>query len=347
MEADAYDLTASMERNAILERADREYWILKPGMSDRGQGIRLFSTMEELQGIFEGWEEENGDDDSDAADGEDGADSQDGTANGTAGEGIMTSHLRHFLAQPYIHPPLLLPQAPYNNRKFHIRTYVVAAGALRVYVYGHMLALFASHPYAAPWETCDTSSSPTSESPSTGTASDTHRETEQDTLLNQMRNIHLTNTCVQGDSAKDSVFLLSDLPLKASTHAAITSQINTITSELFRAALAQPTNFQPLPQAFEIFGVDFLVEDTVAATAQTTDGDQAPVKVQLLEVNAFPDFAQTGDVLRDVVVKGLFEEVIRVIVGPYFDVTVNEQRAQHAEGRERLINVLDIDQHLR
>lgn len=345
MEADAFDLTASMERNADLAKVGREYWILKPGMSDRGQGIRLFSTMDELQGIFEGWEEESGI--SEAADDEDGAGPRDEVGNGTVGEGILTSHLRHFLAQPYIHPPLLLPRAPYNNRKFHIRTYIVAAGALRVYVYQHMLALFASHPYAAPWETDDETSSlapgPAESGPLT---SATSRETEQVALLHQMRNIHLTNTCVQSGDAKDSVFLLSDLPLPKPTHAAITLQIHTIISELFRAALAQPTNFQPLPQGFEIYGVDFLVEDTSAVTGQALNESQITVNVQLLEVNAFPDFAQTGDVLRDVVVKGLFEEVVRVVVGPYFGVALDKQFPQVGEAEERLIKVLDINQHL-
>ncbi|TIA48652.1 hypothetical protein D6C83_04991, partial [Aureobasidium pullulans] len=37
------------------------------------------------------------------------------------GNGVMTSQLRHFIAQPYIHPPMLLP-APFASadRKFHI-----------------------------------------------------------------------------------------------------------------------------------------------------------------------------------------------------------------------------------
>ena len=53
---EAWELQASFQENAGKEPHDREWWILKPGMSDRGQGIRLFSTEEELQSIFEGWE---------------------------------------------------------------------------------------------------------------------------------------------------------------------------------------------------------------------------------------------------------------------------------------------------
>ncbi|CAP66637.1 uncharacterized protein PODANS_4_8550, partial [Podospora anserina S mat+] len=121
---EAWDLNESMERNAEKEEEEeREWWILKPGMSDRGQGIRLFSTMEELQGIFDGWEPESDDE------GEEGG----GEGPPEEGFGIMTSHLRHFIAQPYIHPPLLLPSM--GNRKFHLRVYALTVGAMRVYVY--------------------------------------------------------------------------------------------------------------------------------------------------------------------------------------------------------------------
>ena len=138
---EAFELHEAFERNVGKAPSEREWWILKPGMSDRGQGIRIFSTEDELRTIFEGWEADNPDSDLEA-------DEQHpevaGSSHTSLSDHIMTSHLRHFIAQPYIHPPLLTPTAPYNNRKFHIRTYVVAAGALQVYVYTPMLALFAS-----------------------------------------------------------------------------------------------------------------------------------------------------------------------------------------------------------
>lgn len=334
---EAFDLRAALDRNAELEAADREWWILKPGMSDRGQGIRLFSTMEELTAIFEEWEAENPDSDEDE-DGEDDEAADDGDESGTPedhhndnregaeGDHIVASHLRHFIAQPYIHPPLLVPNAPYNNRKFHIRTYVVAAGALRVYVYDHMLALFASETYAPPWEILPTEN-------------DDDSATED--LLQKMRNVHLTNTCVQKSTQTsvsspeyttlqtDNVFLLSSLPLPPQTHTAIQHQVRTTTSELFQAALSHPTNFQPLPQAFEVFGVDFMVDE---------EGT-----VWLLEVNAFPDFAQTGDELRDLVVKGLWEEVVRCVVAPHFGVGIGGRDGKKDEGKGRLVKVFERD----
>ena len=339
---ECFELRASFERNEARgagEEEGREWWILKPSMSDRGQGIRLFSGEEELRGIFEKWEEENPDSDNDdGEDDDDGHDASNQVAESEVDDGteaamnggsvvdehaksdrdyIVTSHLRHFIVQPYIHPPLLLPDAPYNNRKFHIRTYVVAAGALRVYVYGHMLALFASEPYSPPRSSSD--------------ASETDGTTDNDVeLLQRMRNIHLTNTCVQKSLGhenidEDNVFLLSKLLLPTEVLNSITQQIRDTTCDLFCAAASQPTNFQALGNAFEVFGLDFLVDEAH--------------NVWLLEVNAFPDFKQTGEELKEVVIRGLWEDIVKVVVRPHFDGGVVAAK----EGSKSLLKVLDLD----
>lgn len=331
---ETFDLRASCDKNASLELAERQWWILKPSMSDRGQGIRLFSTEEELQAIFEAWEEQNPDDDDEDNDEDDDEDDEDAATermrrssspeikdeekSQAGGDYIVTSHLRHFVAQPYIHPPLLISDSPFSNRKFHIRTYVVAAGALRVYVYSHMLALFASEAYTSPWseeveEVEDSSAEPGD-------------------LLQRMRNVHLTNTCVQrsGNNQnidENNVFLLSKLPLSAEVHDSVQKQIQDTTSELFRAAAASPTDFQALPNAFEVFGVDFLVDEAN--------------NVWLLEVNAFPDFAQTGEELKELVVKGLWQEIADVVIAPHFGMKSNA--IEKKEGAGRLVEVLDLD----
>ena len=269
---EAFDLRESMDRNASLEDPDeREWWILKPGMSDRGQGIKLFSTMEELQSIFDRWEADRPD--SDADDEEEGDDPP-----ASAGwDHINTSHLRHFVAQPYIHPPLLLDG---DNRKFHIRTYVVCSGSLTVHVYRHMLALFAAKPYAPP--------------PRDPTTADIET--------------FLTNTCLQSspDQQTNVVRRFWDLSLPASQLDAIFEQICGITGEVFEAAArAMPIHFQTMPNAFEVFGLDFLVD--------------ASGEVWLLEVNAFPDFKQTGGDLSEIV-RGFWEGVMRCAVAPFFGV---------------------------
>ncbi|KAF4124367.1 Tubulin-tyrosine ligase family [Geosmithia morbida] len=281
---EAFDLRESMYRNAKVEDADqREWWILKPGMSDGGQGIRLFSTMEELQDIFDRWEPES-DVDEDENDGSgEGGEGGEGKSGGGGGGGdtIMASHLRHFVAQPYIHPPLLLPN---DGRKFHIRTYVCCTGSLKVYVYRHMLALFAGKPYVAP-----------------GT------EAEPDS--------YLTNTCLQttddnGDT-RSNVSRFWDLAKDQQTGPGIPSerleslfrQVCGVSGEVFEAAArAMPIHFQTSPNVFEVFGLDFLVD--------------ADYEAWLLEVNAFPDFKQTGSDLSDIV-GGLWEGVLRCAVAPF------------------------------
>lgn len=291
---EAYELRESFEKNGGREKSEKEWWILKPGMSDRGQGIRLFNSESSLQEIFEEWDEDE--DDSEAE--EDGIDAS-GTeddedkADSTADNGIVTSQLRHFIAQPYIHPPLLLPSA--SNRKFHIRAYVLAVGSLKVYVYREMLALFAEKPYADPWD--------------------------EDGIEDLSR--HLTNTCLQTGAGKEDssdnvrrFWSLEDTihPLRADWKEQVYEQICAVTGEVFEAAAkGMLVHFQTLPNAFEVFGVDFLV-----------DGNG---RAWLLELNAFPDFRQTGDELRDRVVGNLFEGVVDAAVKPFFDIKKSNDTA--------------------
>lgn len=275
-----------MGENESKPAEDRAWWILKPGMSDRGQGIRLFSTLEELQLIFEEWEADSpdSDDDEEKHDEEGGKDY------------IVTSHLRHFTTQPYIHPPLLIPSL--GNRKFHIRTYVLAYGSLKVFVYKQMLALFASQEYTNPW----TSSSP------------------QDLAA------HLTNTCLQSGSHDGSVlsFFSDDLPLPQKQKDDIFKQICETTGEVFEAAAkGMMVHFQTLPNAFEVFGLDFLV-----------DGDG---RAWLLEVNAFPDFKQTGGDLKGIV-GGLWGEVVKEVVEGFFG-----GEGVKRDGEEELVLVRSVE----
>lgn len=310
---ETFDLRASLERNGggdegCLEADKREWWILKPSMSDRGQGIRLFSTMEELQGIFDGWEAEmpSSDDEDDENDDDDG---NGAGADGDDRDGITTSHLRHFVAQPYIHPPLLLPEC--GNRKFHIRTYVLCVGALKIYVSRSMLALFAGRAYSAPWE-----------KKNGGGAGDDAPEEDEGYL-----DAHLTNTCIQGPKADaGSVRRFWDVPgLEDTAKDDIFAQVCTVTGEVFEAAAkAMMVHFQPLGFAFEVFGLDFLVD--------------AAGRAWLLEVNAFPDFKQTGDDLRDVVAE-FWEGAVNKGVAPF----VGAGSANESGKGDGMVLVRDVD----
>jgi tubulin---tyrosine ligase len=299
---EAWELRGSFERNDGQEAAEREWWILKPGMSDRGQGIRLFSTEQELQSIFEEWEAERPDSDSEDEDQNNAERTEDKKKGEEEGDYIVTSHLRHFIAQPYIHPPLLLPS---NPRKFHLRTYVLAVGALQVYVYKQMLVLFASSPYIPPW------TPPTS-----------------DTGLNLSP--HLTNTCLQPsvhDGTVQSFFSLPSSDLSPSMKDNIFKQICDTTGETFEAAAkGMMVHFQVLPNVFEVFGVDFLVDERGTAW--------------LLEVNAFPDFRQTGEELK-AIVGGLWEGVVDVAVAGYFGVE-GRGRGKVGEGDMVLVRKVEM-----
>ncbi len=305
---EAWELQASFQKNEDKEPKDREWWILKPGMSDRGQGIRLFSTQAELQSIFEKWESERPDSD----DGEDDDDSN-GEVSGKlhkqdSSDYIMTSQLRHFIAQPYVHPPLILPGNPY---KFHIRTYVVAVGSLKVYVYRPMLALFASTPYTPPWSSSSS---------------------EKIDLT-----AHLTNTCLQDGTREGSVQAFWSLPssqpsLQSSNtwQEDVFQQICSITGEIFEAAArGMMVHFQTLPNAFEIFGLDFLIDDKGIAW--------------LLEVNAFPDFKQTGEELSGLI-QGLWDGVVAVAVAvaPFFGMDNLEVHREDGE-QNSMVLVRELD----
>lgn len=306
------------ELHESFEKEERQWWILKPGMSDQGQGLRLFSSEEELRAIFEEWEAEEAE-----AENEDEDNTNDNDKSSTdtppaingqdvIGAGTMTSQLRHFIAQRYIDPPLLLPSQ--QNRKFHIRSYVLAVGALRTYVYKEMLALFAPLPYTSP--------NATSSNPG----------------LNPQ--IHLTNTCLHSTPSTPSpsnVTRFSSLPthhptLPPTWQTSVFAQICAATGTLFEAAAReQMIHFQTLENAFEVFGVDWMVD--------------AGGGVWLLEVNAFPDFGQCGEGERGVV-GGFWEGVVGVGVRGFFgrdSEGVGKQGKGGEEERWGMVKVLDID----
>ena len=193
---EAYEVSDSLALNETLEEDERTWWILKPGMSDRGQGIRLFSTIEELTDIFESFEVDSDDEDAEEVEGD---------------TSVMTSQLRHFVAQKYVHPPLLV-----DGRKFHVRTYVLAVGGLRVYVYRDMLALFAAREYSPPWVDDDLTA-------------------------------HLTNTCLQTGERVGSVRLFWELEAEVGKErlADVWDKICATTGDLFEAAArGQRVHFQ-------------------------------------------------------------------------------------------------------
>eukprot|EP01025_Chloroclados_australasicus_P033285 TRINITY_DN3389_c0_g1_i1.p1 TRINITY_DN3389_c0_g1~~TRINITY_DN3389_c0_g1_i1.p1 ORF type:complete len:450 (-),score=50.64 TRINITY_DN3389_c0_g1_i1:324-1673(-) len=177
--------------------------------------------------------------------------------------------LREWVIQEYIEPPLLV-----SGRKFHIRTYVLCVGNIDVYVYKNMLALFAMNKY-------------------------------QSNLYHDLDG-HLTNTCrLEGkvDETEvvkllDEIFYQSSLIISLKQ---VHEQIFQFVGECFQC-VASELSFQALPNAFELFGFDFMI---------SKDGN-----VWLLEANAEPDLKQTGQRLKDCV-EGLIEGVMRLAVDKF------------------------------
>jgi len=246
---DVFEVAGTLERNLVeYEASDRVRWVLKPSLADGAAEVFVFDTETALREHFEERYE---------------------SADGDVG------HLREWVIQRYIDRPLLLD----GGRKFHIRTYVLAVGNLKIFVYDQMLALFASHPYdAAPLDD---------------------------------RLAHITNTCVQSDqvgfdesAAVKAFWSLSDSgEITRPQLSEMFDKIKAIAAELFLAVSKEVTVFQPLRNGFELYGLDFLV-----------DGE---FRVFFLEANAFPDFKQTGARLEGMIDR-LFRQTVAVAVDPFF-----------------------------
>lgn len=256
--------------NQILKNQTvQEWFILKPALAERGQGIRLFNSIEGLENIFKEFDQEEEEEDEE----------EDHT-------GVSSSKMRHWVIQKYISNPLLVGPADVpipERRKHHLRVYVLAVGALSVYVYKDILALFAPTPYVHPApESLNLSS-------------------------------HLTNTCLQSPEAQSStVKLLSTIAQewKGIDVESIEQQIDGIVGKSFWAANKEPINFQIRKNCWEVYGFDFLVDDQM--------------KVWLLEVNACPDFKQTGKDLSKTIL-GLFEGALEIAVKPFIENTLIDE----------------------
>ena len=85
-----WDLSDVLDNLIASPKVDDRWWILKPGMADRGMGIRLFNSKESLRRVLEEFDDDGLGDDGDG-DG-DGAATDDNSA-------VAISQLRHFVIQ--------------------------------------------------------------------------------------------------------------------------------------------------------------------------------------------------------------------------------------------------------
>lgn len=322
---DLFDLAEDMQRNEQRSSEERKWWILKAAMADRGMGIRLFSNLDGLREILEEFEENSDDDERD--DEEHGDIEELGTSATNAAEllgsfkkntAVMLGQLRHFIIQEYVNPPLLICPNPRNRpdsyRKFHLRAYVLCAGGLQVYLWDEMLALFAPANYTTLGEA----------------------EVQAGASAHPDPRIHITNTCLHADGTptedgrmdQGNVHLLSDLcdPKAGGYYAPKSTAGGTGRQKLGPVDLAKLkrlaaqavgaifeaaakgsgcTNWLLWNNCWEIFGVDLLV-----GWSENSDDEW---RMWLLEVNAQPDFAQTGHRLQRVIDE-LFERSLEIAV---------------------------------
>ncbi|KAL1408615.1 putative tubulin--tyrosine ligase pby1 [Vanrija albida] len=365
---DLYELAQAMQLNEG-DGDEKRWFILKPGFADRAQGIRLFSTEDELRDIFEEFEPESEDEFEDAEDGEDDGS---GLASGTKavtlndddedkdeGTAVQTSHLRHFVIQEYLPRPVLFdllehPGAPPRGQKFHLRAYVLVTGSYTVHLSRTMLALFSGALYAPPTSSAD------------GEPMDLRP--------------HLTNTCLQTDGfgapvpQEDLVRLFWDLEgltaLSSSDGGyspkgtvsrewldATFAKVGEVVAEAVKAGVECGSfGLQLMPNAFEIFGVDLILSHPPSTDGSSTPTTPTPITapstpavpapgdafdtslpalavpdVTLLEFNASPDFHQSGEVLRPRLLE-MFKGVVRLSIAPFFGIDAEQGKDKVKEG---------------
>lgn len=300
---DLYDL-AQLLPDESNDAEEDKWFILKPGMADRGMGIRLFKSKAGLQAIFDAFNSDEEDSEGEESD-----------------TNVVTSQLRHFVIQEYLPNPLLIDPresmgkvSALEGRKFHLRAYCVSQGALKVFLFPRILALFSSAAYQPP--------------------SDKEEGSSQ-------LSAHLTNTALQESRGEENVRLLQELVGshifgreqnhgRSFTQADVDWIIDEVANclgEVFKAGLTSAIHFQTLPNAFELFGADFLV-------TYSPEGEGGiPFQVHLLEINAEPAIHLTGPRLGWIL-EELFREIADTCVGPFFTHTPREETGD-APGRLR------------
>ncbi|CAF1165733.1 unnamed protein product [Adineta steineri] len=250
---EAFELRDALEEN-IQGTNEPIPFILKASILDKASELCIFHTQLELEEYFTTkYNEEEDDDD----------------------EGDSIANVREWIVQRYIKNPKLL--STYQNRKFHLRVYVVAERNLRIYVYDGILALFASLSY----------------------------DENDNQSFDRLR--HITNTCAQIDTKLREDDLVKEFftleELNDDIRSNIFEQIKLILNDIFTGLHNEVTIFQPLKNAFEIYGFDFLIDENN--------------QVYFLEANAYPDFKQTGNSLS-ILIKELFQNIVQQIILSYF-----------------------------
>ncbi|KAL2176897.1 tubulin-tyrosine ligase-like protein [Thermothelomyces heterothallicus CBS 202.75] len=220
---------------------------------------------------------------------------------------IPSAQMRAFAAQRYLAAVPTLG----GGRKWHIRAYALAVGRLRVYVAREMLVLLAAEPYVGPW---------VGERPNMRAAlTNSAMRDEDDVAAGRTMRAFWDLGEEEEEEEEEEEARRPDWKTD------VFGQVCGVTAELFRAAAhTMADKFVTVDKAFEVFGLDFLLD---------TSGN-----AWLLEVNetpAFYDNPVAGPValrLLEAVVHTAMEHMGRARVG---------DDPRHAEVKGRLVEVLD------
>ena len=249
---------------AAVPPAPPPLWVLKPSITNKGEGLCIVSNAADVAAAVR-----------------------------------ETPEMGQWVLQRYVDRPLLLRPVPdwllsrllnsgrgasgggggsAGTHKFHLRVYVLAAGALAVHVFREALVLIAAEPYD-----------------------------RAGALDPARRAAHVTNTCVARDEAgadfDEALHVRSSGELAAlllasgaaatrddaeARVAAVFAEVRAAVAHCFRAMEGRVGLYLPLPApSFELYGVDFLVD--------------ADFRVLLLEFNPTPDVKMTGALLDGLV----------------------------------------------
>lgn len=188
-----------------------------------------------------------------------------------------------------------------GGRKFHIRAYVLAVGALQVYFGRECLALCSGTPYH---HLSQKASSSTTSNETKWLAHITN------TAYQNLDSGFQEETCILSWRDDTIAPLLPTATDRGSTNhhllhhnlvSNVIQQMEQFTGELFRAYENEFGVFGPIPGCFEHYGLDFLVDHLK--------------KVYLLEVNPGPDFKQTGTKLSGIIERFMISTIDVVFAG--------------------------------
>lgn len=210
---------------------------------------------------------------------------------------------------------------------------------MELFLYDRVLALFSAVPYQPPQANEEIPSTIDLTPHLTNTSLQTHRGEEGVRLLQELIGCRI----LSGDQKSDRRLTSEDVD-------DIIKQMSLVLSETFKAASQMPVHFQvshrvdlawllqcslnqPLPNAFELFGVDFLVVDE--------GGANNSLGIKLLEINAEPAIELTGPRLSWIL-KDLFIQIGKTYVEPFFDPKVADSESWLiGDTKEHFIKCLD------